>query len=44
MGDEQRLVLDKANEGVQRLHQENPDGAPDPTKAVSTPLTKPRGP
>ena len=35
-GDEQRLVLDKAN-GAQRLHQENPDGALGTPRAI--PLT-----
>ena len=37
--DKQRLVLDKANEEARRLHQENPDGALGPPKAI--PLTKP---
>ena len=36
--DEQRLGLDKANEAW-GLHQENPDGAPNPTKVI--PLTRP---
>ena len=31
-GVKQKLVLDKANEEAQRLHQENPDGAFDPTR------------
>ena len=38
-GDEQRLVLDKANEEARRIHHENPDGAPNPTRAI--PLTEP---
>lgn len=29
--------MDKANEKARRLHQENPDGAPDPIKAISLP-------
>ena len=37
--DERRLVLDKANEETRRLHQENPDGALNPTRAI--PLAKP---
>ena len=32
-------MLDKANEEAQRLHQENPDGALGPTRAIS--LTEP---
>ena len=39
MSNEQRLVSDKANEEARRLHQENPDGAPNPTRAI--PLTEP---
>ena len=39
MGDEQRLVLDKANEEARMLHQENPDGALGPPRAI--PLTEP---
>ena len=31
--------MDKANEETQNLHQENPDGTPNPTRAI--PLTKP---
>lgn len=38
-GDERRLVLDELNEEAQRLHQENPDGDPDLTKAI--PLAEP---
>lgn len=34
MGDKWRLVQDKANEKAWRLHQENPDGAPYPTKSI----------
>ena len=37
--DEQRLVLDKANEEARTIHRENPDGAPNPTRAI--PLTEP---
>lgn len=33
-GGEPRLVLEKANEEAQRLHQGNPDGAPNPMKAI----------
>ena len=32
-------MLDKANEEAQTLHQENPDGVLDPTKAI--PLSEP---
>ena len=39
MVDEWRLVLDTANEETWIPHQENPDGAPNPTKAI--PLTEP---
>ena len=37
MGNERRLVLDKANEEAWRLHQKSPDGALGPPRA--TPLT-----
>ena len=37
--DEQRLVLDKANEEARRLHQENPDGALGLPRAI--PVTEP---
>lgn len=39
MGCEPRLVLEKANEEAWRLCQGNPDGAPNPMKAI--PLTEP---
>ena len=38
VGDEWRLLLDKANKEAQRLHQESPDGALSPTRTI--PLTK----
>lgn len=37
--DEKRLVQDKASEEAQSIHQQNPDGAPDPTRQI--PLTEP---
>lgn len=32
--DERRLVMSRAKEGAQRLHQENPGGTPNPAGAI----------
>lgn len=41
MADKRQLVINKANEEVQCLHQENPNGTPNPAGAI--PLTEPEG-